>query len=90
MTTITLPPDIEKQLAEIARQQHTTPEELAISSLRKLFTPVAAETNTSNESLYDFLGEYIGAIDGPAEALSENCSQRFAEGMLDKHRRDLL
>ena len=34
-------------------------------------------------SLFDFLSAHIGAIDGTTEALSENCGQRFSEGLLE-------
>ena len=37
MTTITLPADIEASLAEEARRRGTTPEAVALDSLRKLF-----------------------------------------------------
>jgi len=39
MTTITLPVEIEKPLAEAARKQGITPERLAVDSLRNLFGP---------------------------------------------------
>ena len=91
MTTITLPPDIEAPLAEEARKRGTTPELLALDSLRKLFvpTPVAGKP-TGGGTLFDFLSGYIGAVSGTTEAFSENCGQRFAEGMLDKQQRGHL
>ncbi len=39
MIHISLPPEIEGPLAEHARRQGTTPEMLAIESLRKMFVP---------------------------------------------------
>ena len=86
MTTITLPPDIEAPLVEEARRQGTTAEQLAIDSLRKLFIP---EPSTE-ESLFDFLAGYIGTLSGSTEALSENCGQRFADGLLEKQQRGHL
>ncbi len=84
MTTITLTPDIEKPLTEQARQQGTTPELLALDGLRKLF---AAPQNTSPaETLYDFLQGYVGTVEGTTEALSENTSSRFAEGLANKQK----
>ena len=37
-------------------------------------------------SLFDFLSDHIGMIDGTTEALSENCGQRFSEGLLEQQR----
>lgn len=42
MTTITLPPDIEQPLLEQAKQRGTTPERLALDSLREKFAPDAS------------------------------------------------
>lgn len=90
MTTITLPPDIEGPLAEQARQQGTTPELLAINSLRALFTPSASTEEQSGESLYDLLSGYVGTINGTTDALSEDSGQHFAEGMAEKQRQRRL
>lgn len=91
MTTITLTPDIEGPLAEEARRQGTTPELLALDSLRKLFAPTMATDKTAGgETLFDFLSGYIGTVGGTTEALSENCGQRFAEGMAEKQQRGHL
>ena len=38
-------------------------------------------------SLFDFLSGHIGVIDGTTEALSENCGQRFSEGLLEQRER---
>ena len=86
MTSITLPPDLEGPLAAEARRLGTTPESLALDSLRKLF----ASKNTSDQpsagqTLFEFLTGHIGRVNGTSEALSENCGQRFAEGLTEKH-----
>ena len=44
MTTITLPVEIEKPLAEAARKKGVTPERMAVDSLRLLFGPVESIT----------------------------------------------
>jgi hypothetical protein len=91
MTTITLPPDIEGPLSEEARRQGTTPELLALDSLRKLFAPTTATGKAAGgETLFDSLSGYIGTVSGTTEALSENCGQRFAEGMAEKQQRGHL
>lgn len=90
MTTITLPPDIEKSLAEQARERGTTPELLAINSLRAIFAPPVPHDGHEGDTLYDFLLGYVGTIDGTTEALSEHTGQRFTEGLVDKQRQGRL
>ena len=88
MTTITLPSEVEGPLAEEARKQGTTPELLAVDCLRKLFVPpLAGQKPAEGETLFGFLAGYVGTVSGTAEALSENCGQRFAQGLVEKQRR---
>lgn len=88
MTMITLPPDVEKALAEAARRQGKTAEELAVESLRKLF--VLGPPLPPGESLYDFLAGHIGVVSGSPGAWSEKGGERFAEGLEDKYREGTL
>ena len=92
MTTITLTPDIETPLKEQARRQGTTPEMLALDGLRQLFPSAesAPEGNPPGETLRDFLNGYVGTVNGTTEALSENCGQRFAEGLAEKQKDENL
>lgn len=46
MTTITLPPEIEEPLLEQAKQRGTTPERLALDSLRETFAPAAPDASS--------------------------------------------
>ncbi|TMA61176.1 MAG: hypothetical protein E6J80_00850 [Deltaproteobacteria bacterium] len=88
MTTIVLPPEIEEPLAEEARKQGTTPELLAVDCLRKLFTPAPTIGKPADgETLFDFLSDYVGTVKGTTEALSENCGQRFTQGLIEKQQR---
>lgn len=87
--TITLPPDLEDRLAEEARQRGTTLELLAVDLLRRTFIPTPPE-NPGGGTLLEFLGDYVGSIDGPAEALSHDPSQRFAEALEEKRRQGYL
>ena len=88
MTTITLPPEVEGPLTEEARRKGTTPELLAVDCLRQLFTPSpTTETLAEGETLFDFLTGYAGTVSGTTEALSENCGQRFGQGLMEKQRR---
>src|SRR5438552_10819672 len=89
--TIILPPDIEGSLAEAARRQGTTPERLALDSLRRLFAPEPeTEALVEGETLYDFLAGYVGTISGTTEALSENGGERFTDGLIEKQRQGHL
>lgn len=88
MTTITLPPDLEGKLADEARRRGTTPELLAVDSLRQLFA--LEPESPSGATLYDFLGKYVGCIEGSSEPLSENCGQRFADGLAEKQQQGRL
>jgi len=88
MTTITLPPEVERPLAEEARKRGTTPELLAVDCLRQLFIPSSdGGKSVEGESLFDFLAGYMGTVSGTTEALSENCGQRFAQGLVEKQQR---
>jgi hypothetical protein len=91
MVTLTLPSDLEEILVEEARRQGTTLELLAVDYLRKsLVLALAAEKPAENATLFDFLSGYIGTVDGTTEALSENCGQRFTQGLLEKQQRGRL
>jgi hypothetical protein len=92
MITISLPPDIEGPLTEEARRRGTTPELLVLDSLRTLFvpTPAAEEPTGADATLSDFLAGYIGTVEGSREAFSDNCSQRFAEGLTEQQPRGRL
>lgn len=88
MTTITLPPDLERSLIEEAHRQGTTPELLAVECLRKLFVSMpVVDSSAADATLYDFLSGYVGLVDGTTEALSEHCGQRFAQGLVEQHQR---
>lgn len=74
MTTITLPTDIEAPLAEEARRRGTTPELLAVDTLRLRFAPSAASPSEEppEPNLADFLAGYVGIVEGSTEPLSEH------------------
>ena len=100
--TITLPPDLEKPLAEQARKQGTTPEILALDTLRQQFPaesaapePEGGDAESEPQTLYDFLKDYIGVISSsehvPGGArMSENTGAKFTEGLLEKRRQGRL
>jgi hypothetical protein len=90
MTTITLPAEIEGPLAEEARRRGTTPELLAIDTLRQHFTsPAASPSEKPPESnLVDFLADHVGLVEGTTEPLSERCGERFAEGLAGEKKRE--
>jgi hypothetical protein len=86
MTTITLPPDLESRLADEASRRGTTPELLALDGLRRLFAS-PTDADAPADTLFDFLAGHIGTIAGTADPLSENCGQRFVEGLAAKQQR---
>lgn len=91
MTIITLPPDLEGRLADEARRRGTTPELLALDGLRQLFAPPPNDNGSEGQgTLFDFLAGYIGTVNGAAEPYSEDCGQRFAEGLAKKQQRRRL
>src|SRR6476620_1526447 len=57
---ITLTPDIERALLEQALRRGTTPEQLALESLRQQFVPPAH--NEQNEPVVDAQGEGQGTL----------------------------
>jgi hypothetical protein len=86
MTTITLPPEIDGPLSDEARRRGTTPELLALDTLRLRFippTPTPSEEHPGS-TLADFLDGYMGLVEGSTEAFSENCGERFAEGLAEE------
>jgi hypothetical protein len=94
---ITLPHDIEQALVEHARKQGTTPELLALNSLRERFLPslVPDRPAEGEGTLADFLGKHIGVLHSsehiPGGArMSENPHNKFAAGMVKKRQQGRL
>jgi len=94
---LALTPDIEQALAEQAQQQGTTPEQLALDSLRQQFvrsTPmerVPAQPGTLAELLGDSIG-VLGSrehVPGGAQ-LSEASGKAFTSILEEKRRRGHL
>jgi hypothetical protein len=77
MTTITLPAEIEGPLAEEARRRGTTPERLALDTLRLRFIPLGALPSDQplESNLADFLAGYVGLVEGSTQPLSERGSK---------------
>ncbi|HXG65570.1 MAG TPA: hypothetical protein VNO70_10710 [Blastocatellia bacterium] len=94
---IILPPDIANALTEEARRQGTTPEVLALDSLRKRFVPSAPTESPPQEqrTLADFLFGYIGVLSSAEHVhggaqMSESSGKKFATGLLNKRRQGRL
>ena len=98
MTTITLPPDVEGPLSEAASNQGTSPELLAIDSLRKLFvagSPGCAPAADTARSLCEFLSGHIGVISSAefgsaGGTMSGKSGHDFAAGLALKKRQGRL
>ena len=85
MTIINLPPEIDGPLVDEARRRGTTPELLAIESLRRLFA--CAPAPDESETLLDYLGDYVASIDGSDGNPARKSGKIFEEAMVEKHRR---
>lgn len=44
----------------------------------------------SGETLADFLGDYIGCIEGTTESMSGNLGEKFTEYLTEKHKQGSL
>jgi len=86
MTTITLPAEIEAPLVQEARRRGTTPELLALDTLRERFTPhLESPSEKPRESnLADFLADHVGLVEGTTEPLSDRCGERFTTGLAEE------
>ncbi len=95
--TLTLTRDIEQALAEEAGDRGTTPELLALDSLRKRFLARRAHQGPARDSgsLAELLDGHLGVlhsgerVPGGAE-MSEDGGTKFAAGMVEKRRRGRL
>jgi hypothetical protein len=91
MATITLPPDLASRIAEAARKRGTTLEEYAIGSLLRLFPPPPVPQPEKTEgSLLDFLGGFVGCVEGTGEPVAREHSEYFTEYLLEKKRQGRL
>ena len=70
MTTISIPPDVERPLIEAALRLGTTPERLAVAALRERFGAVLEKLSTDGDTLTEFLAGFVGTIEGSSEAYS--------------------
>ena len=63
-----------------------------LDSLRTLFVPAPASEKPTGEdaTLSDCLAGYIGTVEGARGAFSDNCGQRFAEGVAEQQQRGRL
>ena len=85
MMTLTIPADLEGVLAQAAQHAGVAVERLALEALRERFAP-QTRPSSDEATLFDFLGEGIGAVAGSTEAWSERCGERFAAGLAAERR----
>lgn len=95
MITITLTPDLEQIIAECAEKQGTTPELVALDTLRQHWLPAQDANRQGAATLADLLGDSIGCLDSgdlvPGGArMSENIREKFSQGMVEKRGRGRL
>jgi hypothetical protein len=90
---ITLTPDIERVWAEEARKLGTTPEQLALDSLRERFVlPAHAVSAEGQDTLADFLHGYLGVLYSSEHVIggarmSEDSGKKFAAGLAAQRQR---
>ena len=98
---ITLPPEIEQALKEQARQRGTTPEQLAVETLRRQFVDAAPNEDEHSApvegyaNLAEFLSGFIGVLDSsefiPGGAkMSEATADTFAAALAEKRKQGRL
>ncbi len=92
---ITLTPDLERALIEQAHKLGTTPEQLALDSLRAHFAQAASRESPSKGrgTLADFFQGHIGILHSsdyiPGGArMSENSGKKFAAGLLKQREQE--
>ncbi len=89
---ISLTPDLEHALTDEARDRGTTPESLALESLRERFVAApSSESPAEGETLADFLRDHIGVLHSSEHVsggarMSESCGEKLTAGLLEKHR----
>jgi hypothetical protein len=91
---ITVPPDLERVLAARAQQTGTTPERLALDSLRERFSPSESadgdeESGETRRTLADLLKGYVGVLHSSEHvpggaAMSEDTGKKLEAGLLKK------
>jgi hypothetical protein len=92
---IALTPDIESALAEEARRQGTTPEQLALDYLRERFVPGSTSPSAMAKTMADFLEGHIGVLASAERVsgggqMSEDTGKRFATGLVENRRQGRL
>jgi len=92
---IALTPDIESALAEEARRQGTTAEQLALDYLRERFVPGSTPPSATVRTLADFLVGHIGILASAKRVsgggrMSEDTGKRFAAGLVEKRQQGRL
>ena len=100
MVTITLPPELELAVAERARQQGTTPELWTLDRLRESVRTDESVVDTSilpgeGATMLDFLSGYTGVLHSSefvhdGAQMSQDIGRKFADGMVEKHRKGKL
>ena len=94
---ISVPLEIERVLVEEARRLGTTPELLAVDSLRERFMLSGTEESSipGQGTLADFLQDHIGVLHSSefiagGARMSEESGKKFAAGMLKKRQQGRL
>ena len=94
--TLTISPEIETAMIDYAKTSGLEPEEIVLNTLREKFisgtTPISNTPLPSGDSLFDALGDYVGAIRSSATTsdASEHIGNVLTEILIDKKRQKHL
>jgi len=91
---IAVPADIETAIAEEAAVQGKPPEDVAVDALRERFVHAAPPSNPPR-NLAEFLDGLVGVVSSADVApggshLSENCSEKFTDLLVEERKKGRL
>ena len=84
MLTMTLPDDLELRVRAEAERRGTTTEAVVLDCVRRQFVmtmPSISEPKTG--TAYDTFAKYLGSVSGSSEAFSQNCGEKFTDGLVE-------
>ncbi len=83
MLTMTLPDDLELRVRAEAERRGTTTEAVVLDCVRSQLVKDVRTEEPAKRKLYDRLQKYIGVVSGSSEPISENCGERFTDGLME-------
>lgn len=88
---ITLSPEVAELIVREAARKGTSPEAVANEALRQHYAPAAEEAANSTSppagTLLDRFAKHLGVIDTGGANLSVDTSKKYADSLVEEHRR---